>query len=193
MGGKEAEVYGSKGSGCLKDISQSYIYLQGVPENCSRFLFALSFLITVTFAQGRQDIYMPNITCFHCDAPTYEECVDIGESKQCAYVGTGPPTCMIELRKRNGGLFGVCMGCKAQEACLKQKENNFPLDPWHPWQCRPTDTAGPSVCRQCCDTDNCTKDFLNTANVDGDGNGQDNYVTWNQDMLVVHPTPAPAN
>lgn len=92
------------------------------------------------------------------------------------------PLCMIEVRKRDGEIEGVCMGCKAVDACLNQKAENFPVGRY-PWQCLPTRTSGPSVCRQCCNTAECTTDFLPTYD--------DNWITWNQDLVVLPNTYVP--
>jgi len=96
------------------------------------------------------------VTCFHCDAPNFEECYKIGKSMECLVNEGRPPVCMIEVRKRDGKMFGVCMGCKAYDACLEQKKSNFNRKPY---QCRPRARYGPSVCRQCCNDDNCTNYF----------------------------------
>jgi len=103
-------------------------------------------------------ILPPNntVTCFHCDAPTFEECYRIGKSMECMVNEGRPPVCMIELRKRDGNIFGVCMGCKAHDACLEAKKNNFNRKPY---QCKPRARYGPSVCRQCCNSDHCTNNF----------------------------------
>ena len=41
--------------------------------------------------------------------------------KNCRSGNEGKNVCMIEMRERDGGLFGVCMGCKDQSTCLNQK------------------------------------------------------------------------
>ena len=91
---------------------------------------------------------------------------------ECLINEGAPPVCMTEVRKRDGELFGVCMGCKAVDACLIQKANNFPPERF-PWECKPQATSGSSVCRQCCNTDDCTRNY-----------NPNNYMGWNTDLIV---------
>ena len=41
--------------------------------------------------------------------------------KNCRSGNEGGNVCMIEMRERDGKLFGVCMGCKDESVCLNQK------------------------------------------------------------------------
>merc|ERR1719187_2424161 len=100
--------------------------------------------------------YYPTLSCYHCDAPNFEECYKIGKKKACPYAKGRDMVCMIEVRKRDGKVEGVCMGCKEKQACLRQKFNNFNRKPA---QCRPRAYYSPSVCRQCCKTEDCTMNF----------------------------------
>ena len=58
--------------------------------------FALAFLTVKTQAA---------LSCFHCDASNIDHCDQIGMMKECMDNET---TCMIELRKRDGVVEGVC-------------------------------------------------------------------------------------
>lgn len=114
--------------------------------------------------------YEKSLTCYHCDAANFEQCYKIGKAKTCS----GNAVCMIEVRKRKGKVSGVCMGCKNKDACLNQKSNNFPYDR-RPWDCKPKAKLRPSVCRQCCDKDNCTKNFNPST-----------YKGWRDNLLGGH-------
>merc|ERR1712003_21863 len=96
-------------------------------------------------------------TCFHCDAPTLEECQRRGMVKPCR--GGTNNVCMIEYRMRDGKTFGVCMGCKEQSVCLNQRAQNFGAAGGYRGhsnnQCRPGYNAEVSVCRNCCKGQNC--------------------------------------
>mgnify|MGYP000316539540 CR=1 FL=1 len=119
------------------------------------------------------------LSCFHCDAENFEKCQKIGKMKQCGGEGD---VCMIELRKRDGNVSQVCMGCKSQDACQNNKIQNFEGD-WHDWQCRPWAwfKSGPSVCRQCCNSDkNCATDFIQSNK----GHGPWSKKGWGKNMLV---------
>ena len=48
---------------------------------------------------------IPLIECHHCDAKDMDECVDKGVKMTCAT--DVPMACMVEVRKREGKLFGV--------------------------------------------------------------------------------------
>ena len=113
-----------------------------------------------------------------------EECEKIGVYRTCPH---NAQSCMIETRKRNGimeqvnqgniyelsacesqYLFGsnvsfikVCMGCKEYAACNANRKQNFIRGRFG--QCRPEQPNGPSVCRQCCTTDQCTRFFNPTS------------------------------
>ena len=52
----------------------------------------------------------------------------------------------------------ICMGCKSDDACQNMKGQNFMNQNPDYTQCRPESNYADSVCRQCCDTDNCTRD-----------------------------------
>ena len=66
--------------------------------------------------------------------------------------------CMTEVRKRNHKVYRVNLRCKARVACHDQRKQNYEGH-WKHRQCRPEIIKGPSVCRQCCETDKCTNDF----------------------------------
>jgi len=99
--------------------------------------------------------------CWHCDQPTLELCKEKGMVKNCRSGNPGGNVCMIEMRERDGKLFGVCMGCKDESTCLNQKYNNFLGQRPNQHQCKPESTQGPSVCRSCCKGKNCWGDDKN--------------------------------
>merc|ERR1712003_180848 len=118
----------------------------------------------VTIEPYTTEYYKNDLKCFHCDAPSFLWCYQLGKVGTC---GRGE-VCMTEIRQRNGRVEGVCMGCKAKDACLRQKKNNF----YNPPQCRPKAYYGDSVCRQCCNTAYCSNNF-NPKTKEG----------WEKDML----------
>merc|ERR1712050_124056 len=102
------------------------------------------------------------LKCWHCDAMSFEECEKVGMEKTC-HGNQG--SCFLEIReRRNNGQNGVdnfmqiCMGCKSDDACQNMKAQNFQNPNPDYTQCRPETAYSDSVCRQCCDTDNCTRD-----------------------------------
>jgi len=102
------------------------------------------------------------LKCWHCDAMSFEECQEKGMEKTC-HGNEG--SCFLEIReRRNNGRNGVdnfmqiCMGCKSNDACENMKAQNFQNANPDYTQCRPENAYSDSVCRQCCATDNCTKD-----------------------------------
>lgn len=118
--------------------------------------------------------------CFHCDAPNMTVCEEIGKLKKCP---ENAQSCMIEIRKRNGEMESVCMGCKSPEACADNKSQNF-KGKWADRQCKPWKwyKNGPSVCRQCCataDGEDCAKDFANQ----NDGEGPLKVTEWKADIM----------
>merc|ERR1712025_163150 len=82
----------------------------------------------------------------------FTSCYEIGMMKPCA---ENQGACMIEIRKRDGVMESVCMGCKQIAACKANRAQNF----WKSRQCRPGASEGPSVCRQCCNTPDCTMNY----------------------------------
>merc|ERR1711971_1393540 len=123
-GGKNQDQYASNGSG----------YQNGVAINTGANYGGYG---------GEEDNANPNgISCFHCDAANFTQCYEIGMQKPCA---ENQGSCMIEIRKRDGVMESVCMGCKQIAACKANRAQNF----WKSRQCRPGAQEGPSVCRQC--------------------------------------------
>ncbi|CAG5113777.1 Oidioi.mRNA.OKI2018_I69.chr2.g7867.t1.cds [Oikopleura dioica] len=119
------------------------------------------------------------VSCWHCDAVNMTQCDMIGEMKPC--LGEND-VCMIEVRKREGELEQICMGCKSRRACLDNKKQNA-RGRWRNHQCRPEPwwKKAPSVCRQCCnDSDNCARDFV----LLNDGFGPFDQSEWNEDLLL---------
>merc|ERR1712025_579669 len=122
------------------------------------------------------------INCFHCDAANMTHCTEIGEEEPCPT--DVPMACMIEVRKRDGAIESVCMGCKSVESCMDNKAQNF-VDAYRTWQCHPFRgwTATPSVCRQCCsnaDGSDCAYDFVNNG---PDSSGPLSIQGWRKNLM----------
>ncbi|CAG5095113.1 Oidioi.mRNA.OKI2018_I69.XSR.g14039.t1.cds [Oikopleura dioica] len=97
------------------------------------------------------------ISCWTCDASNWNECAQVGFLEACDAQITA---CSITSRMRNGEVRSISAGCKARDACESDKLNNFAIfeeDAPHTsgHQCRPDSDLGPSVCRQCCYSNNC--------------------------------------
>jgi len=121
------------------------------------------------------------LQCWHCDQPTLELCESKGMMKACRAPAQGHSSvCMVELRERDGDMFGVCMGCKDEATCINQQKNNFqhPRQPANN-QCKPDADQGPSVCRSCCKGFNCWGN-AHTSWVLGP---QSSIDEWKQDYL----------
>lgn len=95
------------------------------------------------------------LQCWTCHASNWMECMDTGRLLHCEPNVTA---CQVITRKRNGEYAAVETGCKAAIACEQDKANNF-VGGWNSPtmenQCRPDQGNGPSVCRQCCYSNNC--------------------------------------
>ena len=74
------------------------------------------------------------------------------------------------------------MGCKSRRACADNKAQNF-VGAWSDRQCKPWKwyKKGPSVCRQCCNSDDeCARDFANLNN----GDGPYTKAEWEEDLMT---------
>jgi len=95
------------------------------------------------------------LQCWTCNAGNWKECMEKGRLQKCEPNVTA---CQVTTRKRNGEVAAVETGCKAAIACEQDKANNF-VGGWNSPttenQCRPDQGHGPSVCRQCCYSNNC--------------------------------------
>lgn len=96
-----------------------------------------------------------NLQCWTCDATSVSECHFQGTLETCQ---DNEESCQYEQRKRKGVVTQIKTGCKATDSCENNKKQNF-IGKWNFTQCRPESTQAHSVCRQCCDTDNCTKSY----------------------------------
>lgn len=101
--------------------------------------------------------YKTPLKCWHCDAMSFDECAYKGQEKTC--LGHAE-SCFLEIRERRDGrpFKQICMGCKQTEACKNMQNQNFQNQNPDYTQCRPETYYPESVCRQCCATDNCTKE-----------------------------------
>ncbi|CBY41718.1 unnamed protein product [Oikopleura dioica] len=88
-----------------------------------------------------------DLFCWKCTAQNLEHCNKSGTAQKCPH---DQRICGIELRKRDGRIVGVQMGCQSSSSCEANKKQNF----IHPYkrltQCRPEWFMPYSVCRQCC-------------------------------------------
>lgn len=97
------------------------------------------------------------LECVKCQSHSWAGCLAHQQTEVCR----PDSTCHVEIRKRNGKINYVKMGCKQTHGCKQQKRQNFN---WRnpAWsQCRPNAQRGPSVCRQCCSIDRCALDLNN--------------------------------
>merc|ERR1711970_362972 len=115
-----------------------------------------------TGGTGAVDNGPSGLTCWHCDAMSFEECEANGEERACH---GHAESCFLEIRERRQpyghiaqGFMQICMGCKQKEACDQMQAQNFQNSNPDYTQCRPETTYTDSVCRQCCAENNCTKD-----------------------------------
>lgn len=96
------------------------------------------------------------ISCWTCDASNWNECAQVGFLEACDAQITA---CSVTTRMRNGETRSISAGCKAKDACESDKLNNFAIfeeqTATSGHQCRPDAQTGPSVCRQCCYSNNC--------------------------------------
>lgn len=109
------------------------------------------------------------LQCWTCHSKNWLDCMEHGKLEHCEPNIT---SCHIVVRKRNERYAQVQAGCKAAIACEQDKNNNFVGgfdNPTSSNQCRPDSGHGPSVCRQCCYSNNCNYnlDFMD-------------QVGWNQ-------------
>jgi len=129
------------------------------------------------------------LTCWHCDAMSFEECEAKGQQKACH---GHAESCFLEIRERRTpyghiaqGFMQICMGCKQKEACTQMQNQNFQNQNPDYTQCRPETQYTDSVCRQCCDTNDCTKN-------DANGNTDWWYPTSRDEWAYTGEATAPA-
>merc|ERR1712167_278404 len=77
---------------------------------------------------------------------TADLCGETGYEESCH---ANEDVCELEIRERQGYIMQIHMGCKSKDSCQNNKKSNFQNN-------NPDYTH--SVCRQCCETDLCTKD-----------------------------------
>lgn len=101
------------------------------------------------------ELELADFQCLTCNAVNTTQCAAEGTYETC-FVGQ---TCHFELREKNGIQIQVIKGCKQEHSCHDQRKQNFTNGKRHHQQCRPGHQRGPSVCRKCCKTENCTENF----------------------------------
>lgn len=93
-----------------------------------------------------------NLKCWTCKAKNYAECDALGSLVTCQ---SNEKSCEYEVRHRWGYVTQIISGCKAVDACMNNKSQNFRHWKAEYTQCRPENRFRHSVCRQCCNTDSC--------------------------------------
>merc|ERR1739838_137303 len=116
-------------------------------------------------AQPVQPVHASSISCWTCqNAQNWAECAQHGTLVQCEASAT---SCELEIRRRDGSIEQINTGCKQAAACENNKAQNYDsLDYTDNNQCRPDEDEGPSVCRQCCHSNNCNY-MLDFIDLDG--------------------------
>merc|ERR1712046_337662 len=106
---------------------------------------------------------LTDFKCLTCRGKNLTECLKTATYEHC-HIGE---TCRVEIRKRNGVVREMIHGCKQEHACNDQQKQNFaPPENKSQHQCRPFATRGPSVCRACCSSDNCTENIRHNYRID---------------------------
>ena len=120
---------------------------------------------TVDLSSPAQPVHASSISCWTCqNAQNWAECAQHGTLVQCEESAT---SCELEIRRRDGSIEQINTGCKQKEACENNKAQNYiSLDYTDNNQCRPDEDEGPSVCRQCCHSNNCNY-MLDFIDLDG--------------------------
>merc|ERR1712037_845580 len=99
------------------------------------------------------------LSCWTCHAYSMADCNAQGSLVACQ---SNQESCELEIRERQGKTEQILMGCKQKMACENNKKQNFWGNNPSWTQCRPEPGYTHSVCRQCCETDSCTKDWYPT-------------------------------
>ena len=111
-----------------------------------------------------QPTHASSISCWTCNSRNWAECANTGTLVQCEESAT---SCELEIRRRDGQIEQINTGCKQREACENNKAQNYvSLENTENNQCRPDEDEGPSVCRQCCHSNNCNY-MLDFIDLDG--------------------------
>jgi len=109
--------------------------------------------------------------CFSCRVSQHgldsqgfkQECLKMGKMNACYGGNSG---CASKIRKRDGKLVSLEMGCSGKQACENSEKENFR---GRSFQCRPKATGGESFCSSCCDSTqkkNCNLEFVNNSKWD---------------------------
>ena len=75
----------------------------------------------------------------------------------------GNAGCASKIRKRDGQIIQLEMGCTGIDSCEQAEMSNFK---GKQFQCRPNKQEGESVCSSCCDSTNdknCNLKFINNS------------------------------
>lgn len=136
-------------------------------------LFKISVLLNVAVS----------LNCYECRGKTYLDCE---QSKELVTCEENEEVCQLSIRKRDGVIEKIKMGCKQHVACDNNMSRNFDDDDTTTYdQCRPAEADGTSHCRQCCDrADNCS---LSLAALNA-GEGPLTQAEWVED-LADHELP----
>jgi len=91
--------------------------------------------------------------CPICESgKSIEECLKMNK-QECGK----DESCSMSVRIRGGRIESVNFECKQQNACKNEKIQNGMK--WGQGQCTPAKPNGPSLCRQCCQGQNCVQKF----------------------------------
>lgn len=109
---------------------------------------------------GYQGYPSTGLKCWRCHAKSFEECAQNGYEETCQ---SNQESCELEIRERSHVrgqaryIESIMTGCKQKLACANNQAQNFQNANPDYTQCRPEAEYGHSVCRQCCEEDNCVK------------------------------------
>ncbi|XP_076808931.1 P-selectin-like isoform X2 [Clavelina lepadiformis] len=113
------------------------------------FSYVVLLVIRMSLTKG--------LKCWECDNVfTHEDCVKEGNLQIC---NANENSCQIELRHGGWGRkYMITKRCKQTKACQNNFEQNVG-EAWLPMQCNLKPPS--SVCRCCCQTDECNREGLN--------------------------------
>ena len=156
-------------------------------------LFAL-FVASAMANQRRKVPIGSADSCWECNAQSMSDCqsngrvVDCRPTREVDGIIQSSSSCSTTIRKREGIVYFVQMGCKDTDACVKQHECNFMHgegDEANDCQPDSLDSRYGSVCNQCCPTTECTGGGLFDFIFDGNTSAEQwavNYVTEFQEL-----------
>lgn len=127
------------------------------------------------------------LTCLTCTGNNFFKCLANAQTKKC----NPNSSCQIIMRKREGIVHEVKMGCKQTTACESGRAQNFLGSNSSKFHCKPWHTyrGSYSVCRQCCrDSFDCAKKYAWPNN----GKGSYSRVFWGKPTTPEISTELPS-